>query len=241
MTRSPRRRWLARVGLLVVAVMSLSACGQELSTLKPKGPTARDVDHLIDPVFIVAGLVLLLIFAVTLITIVKFRATKHDDDFPVQLHGNTKLEIGWTIVPALILAGVAVFSVAGYLKQNHYHRDRAMSVVVVGQQWWWEYRYYFDGFNPDKDWDPDIDPAINAVNKHDGKTEKHANIVTATQLVIPANTEIDLTITSRDVIHSFWIPQLNGKRDAVPSRMAPWKVQADNPGVYFGQCTEFCG
>jgi len=61
-------------------------------------------------------------------------------------------------------------------------------------------------------------------------------------MVIPVGQEIELEITSRDVIHSHWIPSLNGKRDAVPGRQsAPWKIQADEPGVYFGQCTEFCG
>ena len=63
----------------------------------------------------------------------------------------------------------------------------------------------------------------------------------ANQLVIPTGSEIGLKITSRDVIHSYWIPALNGKRDAVPGRVAPWKIEAEKPGVYFGQCTEFCG
>jgi cytochrome c oxidase subunit 2 len=60
-------------------------------------------------------------------------------------------------------------------------------------------------------------------------------------MVIPTGSEIGLSITSRDVIHSFWIPALNGKRDAVPRRVSPWKIEADVPGFYFGQCTEFCG
>jgi cytochrome c oxidase subunit 2 len=191
-------------------------------------------------VFIVAGIVLLLILGGTIYMAAKYR-DRGDAEFPEQLHGNTRLELGWTIVPAIILAVIAVFTVSELQKQNEYHRDKAMSVVVVGQQWWWEYRYYFDGFNPDKDYDPTIDPSIEPVRNRAGKTEKKADIITATQLVIPTGTEIDLTITARDVIHSFWIPALNGKRDAVPGRMSPWKIQADDPGVYFGQCTEFCG
>jgi cytochrome c oxidase subunit 2 len=113
-------------------------------------------------------------------------------------------------------------------------------VVVVGNQWWWEYRYYFDGFDPDTDYDPAIDVSLEGV-MYEGMNEKHADILTATQMVIPTDREITLTITSRDVIHSFWIPKLNGKRDAVPGRMSPWKLEADDPGVFFGQCTEFCG
>jgi cytochrome c oxidase subunit 2 len=244
MTGSRRRRWLSRAGLLVVATTLLSACAKdaELNTLDPKGPNARSIDNLIDPVFIIAGVVLLFVMGGTIYMMVRFRASKHPQgDFPEQLHGNTKLEIGWTIVPALILAGVAVFSVAQYQRLNDYHRKDALSVVVVGNQWWWEYRYYFDGFNPDKNYDPAIDTSLEPVKNRDGLTAVSPDIITATQLVVPAGKEVDLSITSRDVIHSFWIPQLNGKRDAVPGRMSPWKIEADNPGVYFGQCTEFCG
>ena len=92
----------------------------------------------------------------------------------------------------------------------------AMEVTVIGQQWWWEYRY-------------DVD--------HDGQDD----IITANDLVIPAGEPVNLTITSRDVIHSFWIPALNGKRDAVPGREHPLLIEADEPGVFRGQCTEFCG
>jgi cytochrome c oxidase subunit 2 len=244
MTRSRRRRRLGLVGLLALAAMFIAACGdsgKELNTFDPQGENARNIDKLIVPVFGIAGVVLVIVFALTLYMVRKFRASAYpEDEFPVQLHGHMKAELGWTIVPALILAGVAVFSVSYYAKLNDYHKKDALDVVVVGNQWWWEYRYYFNGFDHDTDYDPDIDPSIYG-GTYEGRTEKHPDIITATQLVIPADREIDLTITSRDVIHSFWIPKLNGKRDAVPGRMAPWKLEADDPGVYFGQCTEFCG
>jgi cytochrome c oxidase subunit 2 len=244
MTASRRRRWLSRVSLLVVATSLLAACGdsdKELDTFDPQGPNARDIDNLIMPVFAVAGIVLVIVMGLTVFMIVRFRASRHPEgEFPEQLHGHTKAELGWTIVPGIILAVVAVFSVAGYSKLNEYNEDEALDVVVVGNQWWWEYRYYFDGFDPDTDYDPAIDSTIEGAN-FEGMTEKSPDLVTATQMVIPTGREIDLTITSRDVIHSFWIPKLNGKRDAVPGRTAPWKIEADDPGVYFGQCTEFCG
>ena len=87
----------------------------------------------------------------------------------------------------------------------------ALQVNVIGQQWWWEFQYPESG------------------------------IVTASELVIPAGRKVRLNITSRDVIHSFWIPALNGKRDAVPNRYHPLNLLADEPGTYQGQCTEFCG
>jgi cytochrome c oxidase subunit 2 len=232
------------VGLLVVATSLLSACASDapLDSMDPHGPSARGIDDLMTPVFLIAGLVLLFVMAATLVMIVKFRASKHPEgEFPDQLHGNTKLEIGWTILPALILAGVAVFSVAEYQRLNDFDREDSLDVVVVGNQWWWEYRYYLDGFDPATDYDPAIDPSLDPITDNEGKTEKTADIITATQMVIPVDQEVVLTITSRDVIHSFWIPQLNGKRDAVPGRTAPWKLEASEPGVYWGQCTEFCG
>ena len=243
MTASRRRRRLTRVSLLLLATTLLSACASdaELDTFEPRGPSARDIDNLIRPVFGIAGLVLVFVMGGTGYMAWRFRRSRYDEDeFPEQLHGNTKLEIGWTIVPALILAGVAVFTVAGLQNLNSYDED-GLDVVVVGNQWWWEYRYYFDGFDPDTDYDPAIDVSLEPAKDRDGMTAKSPDIISATQLVIPAGEEIKLSITSRDVIHSFWIPALNGKRDAVPSRMAPWKLEADDPGVFFGQCTEFCG
>lgn len=240
--RGPRRA-LALVGTLGVSAFATScASGAELDTMKPKGPTAEDLHNLIVPVFIVAGIVLAFVIGGTIFMIRKFGVKEYTEaDFPEQIHGNTRLEIGWTIVPAMILAVVAVFTVSVLQTQNKYNKDQALSVVVVGQQWWWEYRYYDGGFDPAKNYDLGIDVRLNEIQNHKGKTEKRPVIVTATQLVVPVGTEIDLYITSRDVNHSHWIPALNGKRDAIPGRIQPWKVEADDPGVYFGQCNEFCG
>ena len=169
----------------------------------------------------------------------RFRSDHSDEEFPTQIHGNLKLEILWTIIPGLILAGVAVFTLITLAEINS-TEDNAMAlsvkgetvswepeVVVVGQQWWWEYRYYMNG--------------LEDVDLSDARNLPPADIVTSTQMVIPTGEEIELKILSRDVIHSHWIPALNGKKDAVPGRVHPWKIEADEPGVYFGQCTEFCG
>jgi cytochrome c oxidase subunit 2 len=92
-------------------------------------------------------------------------------------------------------------------------------VNVTGQQWWWEFDY------PVQDGCGGID----------------APIVTSGQMVIPADTNVLIRGTSRDVIHSFWIPALNGKRDMVPGRVHTLRMQAYEPGIYAGQCAEFCG
>jgi cytochrome c oxidase subunit 2 len=210
------RRW--RAALLVPLALALAACAEDapLDTLQPKGSEARTIDKLVDPVFAIAGVVFVLVQVGVLVLVWKYRKRKDDDgSLPPQVHGNTRLELGWTILPALLLAGVGGASVLTLLDLDDRPAD-AQQVTVVGQQWWWEYRYDLDG---------------------DGEDD----IVTANDLVIPAGEPVTLAITSRDVIHSFWIPSLNGKRDAVPGRSHPLLIQADEPGIYRGQCTEFCG
>jgi cytochrome c oxidase subunit 2 len=210
------RRW--RAALVVPLLLAMSACAKKapLDTLNPKGSQSRTIDHLVNPVFIIAGLVFVFVQGGILFLAWRFRKRHNDDGaLPDQVHGNVRLEIAWTIIPALLLAGVGGASVLTILDLAQVPKH-AMEVTVVGQQWWWEYRY-------------DVD--------HDGKDD----IITANDLVIPAGEKVALTITSRDVIHSFWIPALNGKRDAVPGRESPLTMEADKPGVYRGQCTEFCG
>jgi len=246
---APMRKMSRRgpiLGLSVLLGLVLSGCANnaELDTLKPQGPSANSINNLLVPVMIVAGVVFLIVFGIVAVISVKFR-DKHDSDeldFPEQIHGHLAAEITWTIVPAVIMAVIGVGTLIVHIDINS-TKANAMeiqvegtpqtwepTVVVVGQQWWWEYRYYLSS---------DITAAdLKGVSP---KELPPADIVTSGQMVVPAGQEIELIVTSRDVIHSHWIPALNGKRDAVPGRYNPWKIEADNPGVYFGQCTEFCG
>jgi cytochrome c oxidase subunit 2 len=150
---------------------------------------------------------------------------RKDDDgteFPAQVHGNFKAEIAWTIAPAVLLACVAVPTVFTVFDLAKKPTDNPLVVEVYGQQWWWEYRYNFD---------------VNG----DGKITKDEQIITANDLVVPTNRPIALRIKSRDVIHSWWAPALNGKKDAVPGRVHPLTIEAPEAKEYIGQCTEFCG
>ncbi len=209
------------LGPAMGAAVLLAACAADApqDTLEPEGTYARGIDRLIDPVFAVAGVVFVVVLGGAIVIALKYRARDDDhyDDMPAQIHGNNTLEIGWTILPAVILLGIGVFSVIGIFELYEEPPEGAVKVQVIGQQWWWEYRY---DLNDDGVYD---------------------EIVTANDLVIPAGEKVGLEITARDVIHSFWAPRLNGKRDAVPNRRHPWNIQADEPGEYIGQCTEFCG
>jgi cytochrome c oxidase subunit 2 len=211
-----RRRWpLALIAL--GAVLAGCAKNAPQDTFDPAGPNARDINNLAVPVFIIAGVVGVIVLGVVGYCLWRFR--DHGQDIPEQSHGNPKLEIALTILPAIILATIAVPTVVEVFKLDK--KDDTQCVInVTGQQWWWEYDY----------------TAGNC-----GKAKISAPIVTSGELVIPANTPVLLRITSRDVIHSYWIPRLNGKRDAVPGRLHTLRMQADQPGLYTGQCTEFCG
>lgn len=204
-------------GLVVVATGCASNAPQD--TFRPDAPQAHTIDNLIMPVFAVAGIVFVLILGGSVWISMKFRAKDDDDynEFPDQIHGNFKAEIGWTILPAIILLVVGAFTVVTIFDLAKKPADDAIHVEVIGQQWWWEYRYDIDG---------------------DGTTD---DIITANDLVVPVGRDIALKIQSRDVIHSWWAPRLNGKKDAVPGRTHPLTIHTNNTGEYIGQCTEFCG
>ncbi len=230
MKRPMRLRLLVAVGGLGLLA---SACGTErpLNTLDPAGPNAKIIDDLFNPIFFIAVIVFVLVQGVLIVIWRKFGVkgaessaderpgTYADDVFPEQVHGNFKLEIGWTIVPAVFLAIVSVLTLLALFELEEVEAaDDDLRVTVVGNQWWWEFQYHLDG-----------------------NVETAPDFVTANEMVIPVDVEVPLWIESRDVIHSFWIPRLNGKKDAVPGRSHPWVIEASELGRFAGQCTEFCG
>ncbi|MFZ9368811.1 MAG: cytochrome c oxidase subunit II [Ilumatobacteraceae bacterium] len=200
-------------GISVVAASCATNAPQD--TWQPKGPNAKLIDDLQQPVFAVAGIIGLIVAVAVIYTIIKYR--DRGQPIPEQTHGKPALEITLTIIPALILAVVSVFTFGEIFKLAKTD-DTEMIINVTGQQWWWEYDY--------------------PVQNEFGITQP---IISSGQLVMPVGTKVLLRETSRDVIHSYWIPALNGKRDAVPGRIHTLRLEADKPGIYAGQCTEFCG
>lgn len=197
------------------AVFASCATNAPQDTWQPKGPNSKIIDDLQQPVFAVAGIIGLLVATLVIYVVVKFR--DRGQPLPEQTHGKPALEITLTVIPALILAVVAVFTFGAIFKLAKTD-DTEMIINVTGQQWWWEYDY--------------------PVQNEFGITQP---IITSGQLVMPVGTKVLLRETSRDVIHSYWIPALNGKRDAVPGRVQTLRLEADEPGIFAGQCTEFCG
>jgi cytochrome c oxidase subunit II len=220
--RSARGRRIVLTAFVLLVPAVLAGCSDEIknnkqNSLEPKGPAATTIDNLFKPVAIVAILVGIFIIAATVYVALRFRRRPGNEN-PKQVHGNTRLEIGWTIVPALILAIIAVPSVAAIFKLAENPGPKALQVTVVGKQWWWEFHY------------------------------SDAKVVTADELVIPANRPVYVhlsacsdTIPGCNVIHSFWVPELAGKKDVVPGNDNTLTIEADKPGTYLGQCAEYCG
>ncbi|MDA2968768.1 MAG: cytochrome c oxidase subunit II [Actinomycetota bacterium] len=199
----------------ISAVVAGCATNAPQDTWQPKGPNSKLIDDLQQPVFAVAGIIGLIVAVAVVYTMIKYR--DRGQPIPEQTHGKPALEITLTIIPALILAVVSVFTFGAIFKLAKTD-DTEMIINVTGQQWWWEYDY--------------------PVQNDFGITQP---IISSGQLVMPVGTKVLLRETSRDVIHSYWIPALNGKRDAVPGRIHTLRLEADEPGIYAGQCTEFCG
>ena len=140
MIRSSWRRRAAVAGTLVAALV-LSACDKShrQTTLNPQGPIAHKLANLFNPVFWIAVVVFVLVEGLILFAVIKYRS-RSDDERPVQIHGNTRLEITWTILPALTLAFVGFFTVKTVFEVNKIPKN-AMAITVTGHRWWWEYEY----------------------------------------------------------------------------------------------------
>ena len=219
-TVSPVKSLTRRISSTIAGVAGavvLAGCAQNApqDTWAAKGDNSQKINALDKIVFPIAGIVGVLVVALACYIFVKFR--DKGQAIPAQSHGKPIVEIILTIVPALILTVVGVFTFRTIMDLAE-TEDTEMIINVTGQQWWWEYDY--------------------PVQTDQGITQP---IITSGQLVFPVGTNVLLRETSRDVIHSFWIPALNGKKDAVPGRIHLLRLQADKPGIYAGQCTEFCG
>lgn len=213
-TRFARRCFLA-VPALLGLLLAGCATGR-LDATKPVGQEARDIDFLMRLSGWMAIGVGIFVAAAVFAIIVKFRAKPTDDpdDLPPQIHGNRKAELTWTLIPTVMLAFLTIVTIDGVFALAK--AGDGQTIKVEGQQWWWQFSYDLD---------------------EDGQYD----IVTANDLVIPVGEKVNLEIHSNDVIHSFWIPQLNGKKDAVPGRVHDWLISSDEPGIFYGECVEFCG
>lgn len=214
MPPQPRRRSLGLTALMAGASVLLAACSSDTpnSTLTPHTDLGRDIDALWD-ILLSGGVVVFALVAVALLYVVIRYRHRPGAPEPKQIHGSTVLEISWTLIPALVLAFIAVPTVRTIFKTQQPAPADALQVEVTGHQWWWEFRYPESG------------------------------VVTANELYLPTNTTINFTLRSADVIHSFWIPQLGSKRDLISNRTNAIVLTTDSTPTmaWNGFCAEYCG
>ena len=220
-------------GIALALVAAACAPNASQDSLRPAGPYAEKIDNLFKPVFWIATLVFFVVEGLLLYLVVRYRHRNGRQGIPPQVHGNQRLEIAWTILPALILVGVAVPTVSTIYDLAAQPTGRVLNVSVIGHQWWWEFDY------------PDL--SVNTAN------ELHIPVGQPVYLSLcaagagyeeqpaPHGCLEEATNVGDSVIHSFWVPQLGGKQDVVPGRTNNLLIQADRPGIYTGQCAEFCG
>lgn len=163
-------------------------------------------------IFYLALGVFILVEALLAYALIRFRKRDGDSEEPRQVYGNTRLEVIWTAIPVLLVLTLFALTVTTASAVAAPEPTASdVHIHVIGHQWWWEFEY------------PDY------------------GITTANELHIPVGANVKIDLDSVDVIHSFWVPQMAGKTDAIPGHTNHLWLTADTPGIYHGQCVEFCG
>ena len=210
-----RLRRLAPLGVAAVLALALAACARSYpnSTFTPHSDLGRAIDFLWNRLMFFGTIVFVLVEGVLLWVVVHYRR-RSEDVMPPQTHGNVVLEITWTLIPAAILAFIAVPTVRTIFETQAPAPANSLVIEVTGHQWWWEFHY------------------------------PQYNFTTANEIYIPKGRTVDLVLRTADVIHSFWVPQLAGKRDAIANHTNHiWFTPDSNMAttVWNGFCTEYCG
>ncbi|HET7372770.1 MAG TPA: cytochrome c oxidase subunit II, partial [Gemmatimonadaceae bacterium] len=212
--RRPGARALGTAALTVGFALLLAACGQNHpdSIFHQRTDVNRDVDFLFKILIYAGTAVFIFVEAILVLTLIRYRR-RPGQPAPQHVHGNTTLEITWTVIPFLILVVIAVPTVRAIFKTQAQARADALQVEVIGHQWWWEFRYPQYG------------------------------IVTANELYLPLGRTVNFALKTQDVIHSFWVPALAGKRDLISNHTNYLWFTPDSTtaNTWNGACVEYCG
>ncbi len=172
------------------------------------------------------------VFVAILLLIVIVRYNEKSNPVPAKWSHNTLIEVIWTVVPVLILVGIAVpsYRILYYLDRTE---DAEMTLKITGNQWFWSYEYMESGISFDAIAIPDADINVQAGQHRLLETDRH--------VVLPVDTNIRLLFTANDVIHAWTIPAFGVKLDNMPGRVNETWTRITKPGRYYGQCSELCG
>jgi cytochrome c oxidase subunit II len=215
MKGSDRLRRLASYAFVAVLAVAVVACNEAHpnSTLDPHTDLGREIDFLWNRLLLLGTIVFVLVEVILIYVVFRYRR-RENQGMPPQTHGSTRLEIAWTLIPAVILVFIAVPTVRTIFITQAHAAPGSLNIEVTGHQWWWEFRYPEYG------------------------------VTTANEIYIPAGRTVNFRLRSADVIHSFWAPELGGKRDVVTNRTNYMWYTPDSSissNVWNGFCVEYCG
>ena len=227
-------KFAAAAGLLLLAAYGYA---DELNMRVGVTEISRQVYDLHMTIFWICVAIGCVVFGVMFWSIIHHRrAAGHE---AAQFHESTALEIGWTIVPTLILIAMAI-PATQVLVAMYDTGGEDMTVEVRGYQWKWQYKYLDDDYQQTLSFFSNLATPKDEI---EGRAEKgeYYLLDVDNALKIPANRKVRFLITAEDVIHAWWVPDFGIKRDAVPGMLNELWTIAPEPGVYRGQCTELCG
>ncbi|MFU8785114.1 cytochrome c oxidase subunit II [Aliidiomarina sp.] len=210
-----------------------SAQPSQLNLTRGATDISRQVYDLHMLVFYICVAIGVVVFTAMFISIVRHRKSRGVE--PAKFHDNVKVEIAWTVIPFLILIGMAVPATITLIKMDD-TSESDLSVLVTGSQWRWHYSYL----------DYDVEYLSNMATPREqiyGRLPQTENYLLEVDrpLVIPTGKKVRFLITSDDVIHSWWVPEFAVKKDANPGYINEAWTRVDKPGIYRGQCAELCG
>jgi len=222
------------LGALIVGQPVLAAANPwQLNMYQGVTPISKDIYYLHMVCMAVCTIIGVVVFGVMIYSLIHHRKSKGYK--PAQFHDNPRLEIVWSIIPFLILVGLAVPATRVLIRMDDTNQSE-VTVKVVGYQWRWQYQYLDQGISYFSNLATPYDQIQNKQKKG-----KWYLLEVDKPLVLPINKKIRFLVTSNDVIHSWWVPQLGIKRDAIPGFMYEAWATIEKPGTYRGQCAELCG
>lgn len=210
----------------------------ELNMPRGTGALSAEIYDLHMLMFGICVVIAVIVFGAMIWSIVHHRKSRGAQ--ALNFSHSTRVEIVWTAIPIAILVAMAV-PAAGTLVRMEDTRNSDLTVKVTGYQWKWHYDYLDEGISFFSNLDPESNRARQLGSGIEPASVPNYLLEVDRPLVVPAGAKVRLLLTSNDVIHSWWVPALGGKKDAIPGFVNEFWFQADDPGLYRGQCAELCG
>ncbi|QDP71690.1 cytochrome c oxidase subunit II [Legionella israelensis] len=223
----------AFIGIITAQMTFAAADNWQLNMYKGVTPISHDMYDLHMIAIVICGIIGIVVFGVMIYSLIHHRKSKGYQ--PASFHDNTRLEVVWTIIPFLILIGLAIPATKVLMRMED-SEESDVTVKIVGYQWKWQYQYLDQGIS----YFSNLSTPYDQIENQERKGQWYLLEVDK-PLVVPIHKKIRFLVTSNDVVHSWWVPELGVKRDAIPGFMHEAWANIETPGIYRGQCAELCG